>query len=180
MSCLQNVIQEIESNYSKSYKNWHVWSDGMGAQFRSCFVFKLLAGTVLPDKLLTWFYSERHHGKGPMDGIGGTVKIVVFRKVKSGQVLIYSPREFCEAVNSFIPSILTAYLPEAENIIEPRDTEASKRIKNTLKINKLEGRCSQNGDIYINFFEIADDKEPFHVQLYGEENEIICGQEKNK
>ena len=178
MSCLQKVVQEIESKYSKSYKNLYVWSDGMGAQFRSRFVFKLLAGTVLPNKSLAWFYNERHHGKGPMDGIGGTVKNVVFRKVKSGQVMIYSPREFCEAVNSFIPSILAAYLPETENIVEPRDIEASKRIKNTLKIHKLERRCNQNGDIYINFFKIADDKEPFHVQWYGEENEIICGHDK--
>ena len=34
MSCLQKVVQEIESKYSKSYKNLYVWSDGMGAQFR--------------------------------------------------------------------------------------------------------------------------------------------------
>ena len=66
----------------------------MGAQFRSHFVLKLLAGTVLPDKSLLWFHNKRHHGKGLMDAIGVTVQNVIFRKVKSGQVAVYSPLEF--------------------------------------------------------------------------------------
>lgn len=60
----------------------------MGAQFRSHFVLKLLAGTVLPDKSLLWFFNKRHHGKGLMDAIGVTVQNVTLRKVKSGQVAV--------------------------------------------------------------------------------------------
>ena len=69
MSCLQEVVHEIESNHSKCYENLYVWSDGMGAQFRSRFVFQILAGAILP-KSLMWLYKECHHGKGPMDGDG--------------------------------------------------------------------------------------------------------------
>ena len=90
MSYLQKLIHEIESKHSKCYKNLYVWSDGMGAQLKSWFVFQILAGTILPNKSLMWLYNERHHGKDPMDGVGGTVKNVIFRKVKSGQVVIYS------------------------------------------------------------------------------------------
>ena len=79
MSCLQNVVEEIERKRRRSYENLYVWSDGMGADFRPRSVFKLLASTVLPNKSLTWCYNERHHGKGPMDGVGETVKNVVFR-----------------------------------------------------------------------------------------------------
>ena len=79
MSYLQRVVEEIERKRRKSYENLYLWSDGMGAKFRSRSVFKLLASTVLPNKSLTWSYNERHHGKGPMDGVGGTVKNVVFR-----------------------------------------------------------------------------------------------------
>ena len=160
MSCLQKVIGEIESKNNELYKNLYIWSDGMGAQFRSRFVFKLLAGTVLPKKSLKWFYNERYHGKGPMDGVGGTVKNVVFRKVKSGQIVIYSPREFCVAVNLFVPSIHATYLPESENIVEPKDIEASKRIKKTLKVHKLERKCNQNGDFCINFLKLLMIKSP--------------------
>ena len=84
MSYLQKVVHEIESKHGKCYENLCVWSDGMGAQFRSSFVFQILACTILPKKSFMWLSNERHHGKGPMDGLGGTVKNVVFRKVKSG------------------------------------------------------------------------------------------------
>ena len=150
----------------------------MGAEFRPRSAFKLLASTVLPNKSLTWCYKARHHGKGPMDGVGGTVKTFVFRKAKSGQIVIYSPREFCEAANTFVSSILAVHLPESETIIEPKGIEVSRKIKEILKVHKLERKCNQNGDIRINFFKIAGDKEPFHVQWYGGENAVICGHDK--
>ena len=139
--------------HGKCYENLYVWSNGMGAQFRSCFVFKLLVGIVLPINSLMWFYNECHHGKGPMDGVGGTVKNVVFKKVKSGQVVINSPQDFSEAVKSFVPSTNIVYLPESESIIEPKDTECTKKIKDTLKLHKLERKVNANGNIYIIFFQ---------------------------
>ena len=38
-----------------------------------------------------------------MDGIGGPIKNAVFRQVKTREVLINSPTEFCEAANKFVP-----------------------------------------------------------------------------
>ena len=70
MSCLEQVVAKIESKHGKCYENLYVWRDEMGVQFRSHFVFKLLAGTILPNKWLMWFYNKHQHGKGPMDGVG--------------------------------------------------------------------------------------------------------------
>ena len=50
----------------------------------------------------------------------------------------------------------------------------ARMINQMLKIHKLGRKYSQNGDAYINFFKNADDEDPFHVQWYGDENEIIC------
>lgn len=36
-----------------------------------------------------------------------------------------------------------------------------------MKTRKLERKRNQNGNIYINFFRIADGEEPFYVQWYG-------------
>ena len=151
----------------------------MGTQFRSRFVFKLLWGTVLPNKSLMWFHNEHHHGKGPMDVVGGTVKNVVFRKVKSGQVVINPPQEFSEAVKPFLPSINAVYLHESESIREPKDIEYAKKIAGTLKVHKLERKVNANGNLYIDFSKIANDDKPFHVQWYGEENNIFCGHNKS-
>ena len=68
------VVHEIESKHGKCYGNLYICSDGMGAQFRSRFVFQILASTILPNKSLMWLYNKRHHGKDPMDGVGGKRK----------------------------------------------------------------------------------------------------------
>ena len=63
MSSLQKVVHKIEHTNKKMSENLYVWSDGMGSQFRFCYIFKLLTS------------------KGPMDGIGETVRNVILRKV---------------------------------------------------------------------------------------------------
>ena len=57
MSCLKKVIDTVETEYGKSFTNVVLWSDGMGTQFRSGFIFQLLAGTMFLDKSLCWFYN---------------------------------------------------------------------------------------------------------------------------
>ena len=173
MSYLQKLVYEIESKHGKCYKNLYVWSDGMGAQLRSWFVFQILAGTILPNKSLMWLYNERHHGKDPMDGVGGTVKNVIFRKVKSDQVVIYSTQEFSEAVKTLVPAIHAVYLPENKNIIEPKGIKSSRKVKETLKIHKLKRKVDPNGNTCISFYKIVDDEELFHVQWYGGEEYVI-------
>ena len=39
MSCLKKVIDTLESECGKSFINVVLWSDGMGAQFRSRFIY---------------------------------------------------------------------------------------------------------------------------------------------
>ena len=66
-------------------------------------------------------YNEAHHGKGPMDGIGGTIKNMVFTQVKSGRVIINSTEEFSVATNKFVPSIATLFQKEKDLLCEPDD-----------------------------------------------------------
>ena len=59
-----------------------LWSDGYSSQFRSKSVFALL--THFDRNIaLQWNNNEVHHGKGPMDGVGGTIKRVAYCLVKS-------------------------------------------------------------------------------------------------
>ena len=102
--------------------------------------------------------------KGLMYGIGGTVKNVILRKFKSGQLVIYSPLEFSVAMTKFVTSIHSVYLPGNENIVEPGDITMARKIVQMLKVNKLEKKCNQNGNTYTIFFKYADDEDSFHVQ----------------
>ena len=117
MSCLKKVIDTVETECGKSFTNVVLWSDGIDTQFRT--IFQLLARTVFLNKSLCWFYNEGHHGKVPMDDVGGTIKIVIFRKVKSGQIVVHTPKEFSDAAMKFVSSIITVYLPKSDEIVEP-------------------------------------------------------------
>ena len=81
-----------------------------------------------------------------MDGIGRRVKNVIYRKVKSNQLVIHSPLEFSEAVTKVLPSFRSVYLPENKKFVKPEDLSMARNINQTSKIHKLERNCSQNGD----------------------------------
>ena len=74
LTCLKKVIEEVERVNAVKYTKVVVWSDGCAAQFRSRFVFRLLTDRFFEEIKLSWFYNEKSHGKGSMDGVGGTVK----------------------------------------------------------------------------------------------------------
>ena len=102
----------------KPIKKVIVWSDGMVAQFRSRFVFMLLS-TIDHAIDLEWHYNEAYHGKGPMDGVGGTIKNLVFHAVKSGKIWVRDPEEFAKAANDIVPSIRSIYMPIVDMLEEP-------------------------------------------------------------
>ena len=180
MSCRKKVIETIETQCGKMFDNIVVWSDGMGAQFRSKFIFQLLAGNLFPDKSLSWCYNERHHGKGPMDGVGGTIKNVIFRKVKSGHAVVYTPNQFADVTLKFVPSITTVYLPCTEEITEPGNIDQSPAIAATLSIHKFERYINERGECSISFYKTAVDQEPFHTQWYCKTGIVCSHDESNK
>ena len=118
MSCLKKVIDTVVTECGKLFTNVVLWSDGMGTQLRSRCIFQILAGTMLLNKSLHWFYNEGHHGKVPMHNVGGTIKNVIFQKVKSGQIVVHTSKEFSDASMKFVPSIITEYLPKSDEIAE--------------------------------------------------------------
>ena len=164
MNCLKKVIDTVETEYGKSFTNVVLWSDGMGTQFRSRFIFQLLAGTMFLNKSLCWFYNEGHHGKVPMDDVGGTIKNVIFRKVKSGQIVVHTPKEFSDAAMKFVSSIITVYLPKSDEIVEPESIHQAPSIPETLLIHKFVRQINDRGDCSIEFFKTAVDREAFYTK----------------
>jgi len=77
LSCWLRVLSLLQEKYPVLQNSLvlHIWSDSCADQFRSRFVFSLLSQFVIEHQIF-WYYNERHHGKGPMDGIGEPSKIV--------------------------------------------------------------------------------------------------------
>ena len=59
------------------------------------------------NKPLCWFYNEGHHGKVPMNEVGGTIQNVIFRKGKSSQIVVHKPKEFSDVAMKLVLSIIT-------------------------------------------------------------------------
>ena len=154
-------------------------SDGMGTQFRSRFIFQLLAGTMFLNKSLYWFYNEGHHDKVPVDDVSGTIKNVIFRKVKSGQIVFHTPKEFSDAVMKFLPSIITVYLPKSDEIVEPESIYQAPFISETLSIHKFFRQINDRGDCTIEFFKTAVDQKAFHTHWNKKASYVVCGHEKS-
>ena len=173
MTCVSKVIEHVISEIPNSINTVYVVSDGCASQFRSRFVFKLLT-TMHPEMNLEWHYNEAHHGKGPMDGIGGAVKNAVFRKVLSGAVKISSPKEFAEYVNH-VSEVHSLYLPTDEIPPEPEEVANATAIPDTLKTHGIVRGLSKHGVPYLKFFFLSNDKEPHYTQWYGSE----CGHADN-
>ena len=85
------------------------------------------------NKSLCWFY-KGHHGKVPMDDIGGTIRNVIFRKVKLGQIVVHTHKEFSDAAMKFVPSIISVYLPKLDEIAKPESIYQEPSIPETLSI----------------------------------------------
>ena len=89
------------------------------------------------DYTIQWYYNERHHGKGPMEGAGIAVKNMIFQHVKSKRCVINGAKDFAEYGNKMINGISCLYLAENEIMAKPQDIKTSPKIPRTLKFHKV-------------------------------------------
>ena len=162
MNCLKKLIDTVETECGKSFTNVVLWSGGMGIQFRSRFIFELLAGTMFLEKSLSWFYN----------GWRRTTKNAILQKVKSGQTVVHTPKEFSDAAMKFVPSIIAVYLPKSDKIVEPDSIHQAQSIPETLSIHKFVRQINDRGDYSIEFVKTAVDQEAFHTQRYSKANYV--------
>ena len=69
-SCIVTIVDELKK-LMDALRKVIMWSEGCSSQFRSKFVFALLTHFDRNIALQS-NYNEAHHGKGLMDGVGGT------------------------------------------------------------------------------------------------------------
>ena len=71
-----------------------------------------------------------------MDGIGGTIKNLVYRKMLSGDVVIDTPKKFAEFANK-ICNVDCLLLSKEQLLKEPEEVAKVAPIPTTLKIHKV-------------------------------------------
>ena len=63
---------------------------------------------------VNWYYNEKHRGKSPMDGAGGTSKSIVSRDVMSYICVIENAKAFAQYANRVANRISSIYKLESE------------------------------------------------------------------
>lgn len=94
---LSRILDEIPDDVNQV----RIWSDGPSSQFKNKYIAASLK--VLQNrkgKKIVWNYFATSHGKGPVDGIGGSVKRSVRQEVLKNKTLVFNAEQFYKAALS--------------------------------------------------------------------------------
>lgn len=111
-----------------------------------------------------------------MDGVGGTIKNLVFRAVKSEKIAVKTPEEFANAANEVVPSIQSLYMPIDDMLKEPAEVASAPAIPETLQVHKVVRKINKDNVPFIEFFKLSKDDKPAYTHCYrSEEDPQVCG-----
>lgn len=135
---LEPILKELRETFPQITK-LHILSDGPVTQYRNKNNFYLLSTVPFLSGFtnVTWNYSEKSHGKGAPDGIGGAIKREADLYVNRGGEL-QTPKALYEMLTKRNSSI-TLYWVTSESIetcdeLIPGNLEA---VKGTMKIHQV-------------------------------------------
>ena len=86
-------VVKLLSQFPDNVKKIDIWSDGPSSQFKSRFIVAALPLIqALSNKQVTWNYFAADHGKGAVDGVGGTVKRHVHGSAATRRDVVQCPK----------------------------------------------------------------------------------------
>ena len=148
----------------------------MDIQFRSKFIFYLLAGTMFLNKSLCWFYNEGNHDQVLMDDVSKTIKNIISKKLSQARVWSIHPKNLMMLPWNLCH--LSVYLPKSYEIVEVERIHQAPSIPETLLIHKFVRQINDRGDCSIECFKMVVNEETFHIQWYKRARDVVCGNEK--
>lgn len=93
-------LYKLLTGFSRSMKVLRIWSDGPSSQFKNKFIATAI---VMFEKLFNikiyWNYFATSHGKGCIDGIGATTKMIVKKHIRSRDCVVNNSTDFVKAFN---------------------------------------------------------------------------------
>lgn len=144
-SSIAPYIDRLLEELPQGIKTVKIWSDGPSKQFKNRF----MAATIPPleekhNKNIEWNFFATSHGKGPVDGIGGSLKRQVRQAVMAGTKEVRTAAEFADAVDkeSKIKVIVMDELEMNERVTALNLQEIWKNAPNILPQPKF--NCWQN------------------------------------
>ncbi len=111
---MQSIFAQLMASYP-GIEKIDVFSDGPTSQFKQRFLFSNLYGWEMENSLkISWNFFAISHGKGVVDGIGGTVKRAVWRYVKAEQSHVTDLQQYAALARQLCPKVRIEYIPKEE------------------------------------------------------------------
>ena len=145
---LDTVISEVKQ-IVPNVTVCHYWTDSPTSQYRNKLIFDVVANhKSLYDCCAVWNYFEAGHGKGPCDGLGGTVKRMADTATKTGKFLIQNAKDLFQwaTEKSSFTNVSFRFISDdsiAEKVIKMSNSSNLLRpIKGTMKLHAVAGEGS--------------------------------------
>lgn len=132
----------IEEYYKKGIEVVHFLSDGPSTQYRNKFMFAFLVTELKKQfprlKCISWNFNEAGHGKGAVDGVGGTCKRMADRMIAQGKDVPTFPtlmkvlRTSCPGITFY--EISSNNIQHFDKIIQKMKTS---QFKGTMKVHQV-------------------------------------------
>jgi len=113
-SFMNEIFNHLKLKYPTT-QSIAVFSDGAASQFKQRFLFSNLHKWEQEHGIqLQWNFFATSHGKGTVDGIGGTVKRSVWRHVKARRSSAFNAKEYAAIAKQRNPNITIKFVSQDE------------------------------------------------------------------
>ena len=114
----QMIIDELIKHHTPQMQDLHIFSDGAAQHFKQRFTIS--KATLIPDICVYWHFFATSHGKGAVDGIGGTIKRQVYHEIMARRSEPEDAAEFAAIAQKTASKIKVLYCP-AVNINDVKE-----------------------------------------------------------
>lgn len=124
-ACITRLL-EIAKGVNENLKHLKIFSDGCASQFKNRFgITNLINAPTEWGLTAEWNFFGTGHGKSACDGLGGSIKRGVHRKVIAEDSRVYCAAEFVSCALSFVKNmeiieITTKEIEDISNFLKPR------------------------------------------------------------
>ena len=135
-------------------------------EFRSQFAFYFL-NLYNRDLDIYWHFLEANHGKGAVDGIGGTIKHRVYREVLAKRIVVKDSKDFAEHANRLLDHIEVLFVENVDAAVDTESRENAQYVKGTLKVHKVVRELdTANKKSQLQFYYNSNELTPFCTKSF--------------
>ena len=111
---MQCIFRSLRAKFP-SIQAINIFSDGPTSQFKQRFLFSNLHHWEQDhDITIRWNFFATSHGKGVVDGIGGTVKRTVWRLIRSERSHVTTPHDYAALAKQLCSNVQIEFVSKSE------------------------------------------------------------------